>query len=593
MRFAFPTLVLLWASVFAPCTLSATSIIPFANLGEAALHSECVVLARAVESVENAEGGIIFKDTRFESLECTKGTLLAGTLFSLRPYSHLYGDYKIDIAGDFKPETGKTYLLFLNQNGDFWRPVMLSYYVFEQFQAGDDAFLVPIGGEGIELVTRPDGQVIEPLGVYYQEILLQNLQAFAAIPQLVWEGSIGQSGFRREDFEASDRAIPTGCDFTLGGANRSRWQNVAIPIYYDDTNNPANWGAKFGNILSDMTSNYTGIDPTNAGGTSYTPNCVGGSAIGGNFLNYCDNNLGGSQCALIIFDDPCNEIGDLNNCEGTLAFGGSYSSSNNHQFDGLTWDNALYGFVVVNNGVSDCLDDQEYELMLTHELTHVYRMGHLSEINFPNQNMNPTCCNAINTKDRECMNYAYPAPAPVELISFDARLQGERAVKLHWITQSEKDNDYFSIQRSANGLQYDLVQEVASSGSNLGGTYEWTDARPLSGVNYYWLSQTDFDGTQQHLGIQAVTLGKSLNILNISPNPVKGDALAFTLDIQTDFEGTLEIINPDGHVISSASLALESGAQVVHHSLDDLPSGIYLLRLYDGQEQWAKRFLKH
>jgi len=126
MRFFLPTLAFLWASVFASLSLSATSMIPFVHLGEASHYSECVVLARAVESVETMESGNTFQDVRFESIECTKGALLAGTIFSLRPYSRLQGEYKIDITGDFQPEIGKTYLLFLNRSGDFWRLSMLS-----------------------------------------------------------------------------------------------------------------------------------------------------------------------------------------------------------------------------------------------------------------------------------------------------------------------------------------------------------------------------------------------------------------------------------------------------------------------------------
>ena len=340
-----------------------------------------------------------------------------------------------------------------------------------------------------------------------------------------------------------------------------------------------------------MKSNYTGIDPSDAGSKAYTPNCVGGSAIGGNFIDYCNANLGGAQCALIIFEDPCNEIPDLNGCSGTLAFGGSYSSSNTHQFDGMSWDNALYGFLVVNNGVEACLTDLQYERMVTHELTHAYRMGHLNATDYPNQNMNPICCNAINTKDEECMNYAYPAPAPVELISFEARLQANRQVSLLWKTATEKDNAYFSIQHSANGIQFEEIKRVQGAGTN-GKEYEWIDTRPLAGINYYLLSQTDLDGTIHHLGIKAVNLENKSLSLNISPNPVMGETLAFGIDIQTEFDGIMEVVNTHGLIISSTSLVLEKGIQRLQQPIGTIPAGIYLLRLINGQQFWTARFLK-
>jgi len=590
MRYFLPTIALFWAVIFAPQFLSATSIIPFANLGEATTYSGCVVLARAMETVETTENGTSFRDTKFESVESVKGVLLPGSLFFLRPLSRQSGDFKIDIAGDFKPEIGKTYLLFLYQNGDVWQPVMLSYYVFEQIHLEDEYFLVSTGALGMNVLKRPDGQPIEPLGVFYPEILLQHLQAFADSPLSAWDGTVGRCVLRVEDFESLDRAIPMGCDFAIG-ANNTRWQNAAIPVYYDDTGNPPDWGSLFSNILSAMNDQYTGINPTDAGSKSYTPNCVDGSAYLGNFIPFCNANLGGSQCALIIFEDPCNEIANLSGCAGTLAYGGSYSGST-HQFDGLTWNSASYGFVVVNNGVADCLFGTDYERLMTHELTHAYCMDHLNETDYPDQNMNPLCCNAINTKDQECMDYAYPPPLPVSLLSFEARLQEDGYVKLKWVTESEKDNDHFTLQRSTNGIQYEMIQVIASSGSSAGGTYEWLDTRPLAGLNYYLLSQTDFDGTEQRLSIKSVTAGKSDHLLTINGNPVKGENLSYNLVVAAVFNGTLEILDTDGRTLVSTPLLLEKGTQILQQPIGKLPAGIYLLRLFDGSQQWATRFLK-
>lgn len=592
MRFFLPAVALAWACVLFPQNLPATSIVPFTNLGEAALYSECVVLARAVETLETTENGTVFRETRFESIELTKGTLQPGSSFMLRPLSRRRKGMQLDITGDFKPEIGKTYLLFLYQSGSFWRPLMLSYYVFEQFQQGDDAYLVPIGAAGIETVERPDGQAVEPLGLYLQESLLPLLRTYTTAPQNGWNSSAAVSNLGINHFQALERAVPNGCDFTLGGPHLCRWQNAAIPISYDNTANPAGWGGTFSNVLGALNDHYTGIDPSDAGPVDYDPDCGNGSAIEGNFTDFCDLELNGPQCALIIFDDPCNEIGDLNNCAGTLAFGGSYSSSTNHQFDGQSWDDALYGFVVVNNGTPGCLTATQFEQVMTHELTHVYRMGHLSPVNFPNQNMNPSCCSPINFKDEECMNYAYPAPAPVELLSFDAKLQGQRQVKLQWATGSERENAFFTLERSPNGIQYEEVQKIQGQGTNAGSAYEWLDIRPLEGINYYRLSQTDFSGQMERLGIRAVTVGHNTATLALRPNPVSGDALQLTLNLDESFQGNLEVMGADGKIWISEGLELEKGIQTFQQPVSTLPAGVYLLRLHDGQQQWSLRLIR-
>jgi hypothetical protein len=45
---------------------------------------------------------------------------------------------------------------------------------------------------------------------------------------------------------------------------------------------------------------------------------------------------------------------------------------------------------------------------------------------------------------------------PVELISFTAQVLNE-TVKLNWVTASELNNDFFTVQRSADGVEYESL----------------------------------------------------------------------------------------------------------------------------------------
>ena len=422
MRLFLPSLALLGAFYAFP--LSATAIVPFAHLSEATTYSEYVVLGCAIIPSATEVNGTTYQDMRFESLEVAKGALAPGTQFLLRPLSEQKAPYRIDITGDSQPKTGKPYLLFLCAKKDFWRPMVLSYYVFKQIKSDDDAFLVPVGGAGMEAVQR-------------------------------------------------------------------------------------------------------------------------------------------------------------------------YSFSSTHSFDGMDWENALYGFVVANNGTPSCLSSANFEIMMTRQLARVNRMGHLSSSNFPNQIMNPICCNTINTKDWDCMNYAHPSPAPVTLISFEAEVKNEQTVLLRWATAMEKDNAYFSVLRSKNGTQYTDIQRINGQKNPQGGQYQWEDKNPLKGQNYYLLSQTDLDGKSQHLSIRAVTVGANTASLQIQPHPVTGNALTFSIILPRDFEGVLEVVAMDGLTAISQLISLEKGLQSVQQPLGDLPKGIYLLHLYDGQQQWSARFLKN
>lgn len=87
---------------------------------------------------------------------------------------------------------------------------------------------------------------------------------------------------------------------------------------------------------------------------------------------------------------------------------------------------------------------------------------------------------------------------PIELTSFTGHRVGNR-VKLKWSTQSETNNDYFSIYRSPHGLEYwELVGNISGAGNSSNtNNYTFIDASPINGLNYYVLMQTDYDGKRE------------------------------------------------------------------------------------------------
>lgn len=94
---------------------------------------------------------------------------------------------------------------------------------------------------------------------------------------------------------------------------------------------------------------------------------------------------------------------------------------------------------------------------------------------------------------------------PITLIDFKAKQVG-RSIKLEWSTATETNNDYFSILRSLHGLEYwYLVNSIPGAGnSNQTKQYTLYDQNPTNGINYYVLTQTDYDGTRVQYGPIAI-----------------------------------------------------------------------------------------
>jgi hypothetical protein len=92
----------------------------------------------------------------------------------------------------------------------------------------------------------------------------------------------------------------------------------------------------------------------------------------------------------------------------------------------------------------------------------------------------------------------------IELLSLTAS-EREDYNLIDWTTLSEKNNDYFTLERSSNGVDFRPITALKGTGtSNVQRSYMYKDMNPMRGVSYYRLSRTDFDGTFKRSKVIAV-----------------------------------------------------------------------------------------
>jgi hypothetical protein len=184
---------------------------------------------------------------------------------------------------------------------------------------------------------------------------------------------------------------------------------------------------------------------------------------------------------------------------------------------------------------------------------------------------------------------AISALLPVEIARFDAHKKDDM-VELTWQTEVEIDNDFFTLERSANGRDFEPLTRIEGQGNTITATtYEFRDEAPLSGTNYYRLSQTDFDGTNNFIGVRVVEFDSKDLIWDAYPNPLNDEVLNLSIKSPFDGEMNLEIHNATGQLIVAKSFELQAGAQDLNWSLETLPAGVYILNSYfNGLHQTQK-----
>ena len=191
------------------------------------------------------------------------------------------------------------------------------------------------------------------------------------------------------------------------------------------------------------------------------------------------------------------------------------------------------------------------------------------------------------TSERRRLNVTNPLP--VELVSFRAE-KAEKQVNLTWETASEKNNDYFIIERSANGRNFEAIGKVKGAGnSNTVNAYAFADKNPMSGVSYYRLKQIDFDGKFEYSKIVSVTFESKLTsvVLAAYPNPAINELNVNVNGLQG--KATLDITDATGRSLKQISV---NGSETTTLNVETLPKGIYQIRVISENGTSVSKFLK-
>ena len=184
---------------------------------------------------------------------------------------------------------------------------------------------------------------------------------------------------------------------------------------------------------------------------------------------------------------------------------------------------------------------------------------------------------------------------PIELTRFEGDCNNGNVI-LNWQTAKEKSNQIFNIERSGDGVNFEIIGSLKSAGnSSQAINYTFIDDNKLDGLAYYRLSQTDYDGkTSQSKIIYVDNLcnQKSDSEIAIYPNPTAG---SFTLDIKLfqQAEVTIEIMDGVGRIVKSLrNIKYSVGLQSINIDITTLDTSVYFLKVLIDNKQSIHKLIK-
>ena len=170
---------------------------------------------------------------------------------------------------------------------------------------------------------------------------------------------------------------------------------------------------------------------------------------------------------------------------------------------------------------------------------------------------------------------------PVNLTDYGATLSSDqRQVSLYWSTSAEQDNNYFILERSADGQQFKALDTVAGLGNtSTGHRYTDADLSPFFGDNFYRLTQVDKSGKTTVYPVLKVTVSSETQArVRLSPNPA-GNSVYLELGYPETGNMQVRLSDIQGRVLKTWQLKKEG--VVLNQSLDlsRIPSGAYFLHI--------------
>ncbi|NNC85297.1 MAG: T9SS type A sorting domain-containing protein, partial [Bacteroidia bacterium] len=168
-------------------------------------------------------------------------------------------------------------------------------------------------------------------------------------------------------------------------------------------------------------------------------------------------------------------------------------------------------------------------------------------------------------------------PLPVELLGFRAVCNNNN-VEIGWATATETNNDYFTLERSIDGVNFETLAFVNGAGnSNTAQNYMHVDNNPAKSTMYYRLTQTDFNGAFEVFDPISITPCSKPNHWNLVSAHGSNSTLRIILESGISEELDIKVYDMLGNEVFQTHTSLFPGYQAEQFNTKSMKPGVYFI----------------
>ena len=183
------------------------------------------------------------------------------------------------------------------------------------------------------------------------------------------------------------------------------------------------------------------------------------------------------------------------------------------------------------------------------------------------------------------------AALPIELLSFNVQLSGNKAI-LTWTTVTEINNDYFTIERTLDGIAFEEIIEMPGAGNSFTPlTYIAYDGNPLPGTSYYRLKQTDYDGQFEYSSLVELDNAYISDVTSYNVTHVDNTKIILSYQMRKNTRYDLYVYDVTGKIVKHDIVYSEEGYNQYELNIRNYQAGTYFITLRNQNEVYSDRFL--
>jgi hypothetical protein len=252
-----------------------------------------------------------------------------------------------------------------------------------------------------------------------------------------------------------------------------------------------------------------------------------------------------------------------------------------------------YGTATDRSGLANCNELVEKSVYIRRLTEISFRLGY--DYKAPNAN----CANISIQPVRDygvrlgCFGLPAAGPLPVSLVNFAANYNAGKAA-ISWTSLQEHNLDSYEIQRSVDGVTFEVAGNVKAN--NLTSTQQYSFTDNIASINskyiYYRIRISDLDHSMKLTNTVIIKiLGPKGNEMTISPNPSSTNAQIKLVATKAG-AGEIAVYDASGKIVLRQQVTLLIGSNSMQlNNITSLSEGYYTIRLTSNNEIFSSKLL--